>query len=97
MKKKKTFQLNGGRDDEVDPEEMLNGWFRMYDVNNDKKICKKELETIINNFGDGEKGTKEEIRKATKKILDTFDKDGDGKLNFEEFHTLMKDYAYDSE
>ena len=80
-------------EEEEDPEEKMKTCFRMFDVNRNGQICKKELEK--NFFGDGEDELMDEgIRDMVNKVMETFDADGDGVLNYEEFSKMMEDSVF---
>ena len=77
-------------EEKVDPEEKMKTWFRMFDVNRNGQICKKELENLNTFLGDGEiEPIDEETREMINKCMKEFDADGDGVLNYEEFSKLM--------
>ena len=84
-------------EEEEDPEVKMKTFFRMFDVNRNGQICKKELENLNTFLGDGEiEPIDEETREMINKCMETFDADGDGVLNYEEFSKLMEE-IYDSD
>ena len=84
--------------EEGDLEETIKTFFRMFDVNRNGQICKKELENLIKFFGDGhDMPITEEAREIINKCMKKFDADGDGVLNYEEFSKLMMEEIYDSD
>lgn len=58
--------------------------FKHVDDNDDGVITKKELQTMLKEAG--HKGSAKEVREVMKYA----DKDGDGKLDFEEFKEAVK-------
>jgi calmodulin len=62
---------------ESNPVEDLREAFKMFDRNGDDKICPKELRYVMTNLG--EKLTDDEVDE----MIQTADKDGDGKVNYE--------------
>ena len=84
--------------EEGDLEGTIKTFFRMFDVNRNGQICKKELENLIKFFGDGhDMPITEEAREIINKCMKKFDADGDGVLNYEEFSKLMMEEIYDSD
>ena len=68
-----------------DPE--LKMMFRMYDIDKSGFINASELKIMCEIMGDGYVITEEGIEEAMKEA----DKNGDGKISFEEFAKLMED------
>ena len=60
--------------------------FKIYDKNDDGFITCDEVKKLWLTFGDGENLSDAEVNELTKEA----DKDGDGKLNFEEFKELLR-------
>jgi len=68
---------------EADSEEEIKEAFRVFDVNNNGFITAKELRKVMTNLG--EKLTDDEVEEMIKEA----DKDGDGRVNYEEFAAMM--------
>ena len=58
--------------------------FKIFDKNNDGQITQDELKQLLNNIG--QKPSDSEIQD----MINEIDIDGDGKINFDNFITLMK-------
>ena len=70
--------------------------FRMVDVQLDGKLCKKDIAKLRFMFEDGDE-TSDETKDKVNSAIKTFDEDGDGLLNYEEFCKLMEDEYSDSD
>lgn len=72
-------------------EEVCRAAFHVFDVNGDGAICLKDLATLLKQFEDGEqRSTTADIAEVAE-ILNEADRNGDGKLEFDEFMLLMAD------
>ncbi|XP_063428905.1 calmodulin-beta-like [Mytilus trossulus] len=76
-------KMMGKKMENSDPVEDLREAFKIFDKNNDGKIDPNELKKVMVNIG--EKLTDEEANEMIKEA----DVDGDGKVNYEEFVTMM--------
>ncbi|CAC5377258.1 unnamed protein product [Mytilus coruscus] len=75
--------MMGKKMENSNPVEDLREAFKIFDKNNDGKIDPNELKKVMVNIG--EKLTDEEANEMIKEA----DVDGDGKVNYEEFVTMM--------
>ena len=69
--------------------------FRMFDVNGDRKISKRELVGLMKFFDEEHEESRDETKEVIKKVMKKFDEDGDGQLNYEEFCNLLADFESD--
>merc|ERR1712110_1316814 len=68
---------------DADSEEEIKEAFRVFDADNNGFITAKELRIVMANLG--EKLTNDEVEEMIKEA----DQDGDGRVNFEEFASMM--------
>ncbi|XP_015681445.1 calcium and integrin-binding family member 3-like [Protobothrops mucrosquamatus] len=62
--------------------------FRIYDFNDDRYICKSDLEKTVNKLTRREL-TPEEVSLVCHKVMDEADLDNDGKLSLEDFQHMI--------
>ena len=63
--------------------------FRIYDVDDDNFIDDEDLSKILKLMA-GENLTQEQLNKIIRKTIQEADRDGDGKLCFEEFKEVLQ-------
>jgi serine/threonine-protein phosphatase 2B regulatory subunit len=68
--------------------------FKLYDVNNDGFIDSDDLMYVLKLLV-GKNMDDVELLKIVQQTLKETDRDGDGKLNFEEFQDFLKDFDFD--
>jgi len=91
--------LSLAHDEQKDPKEVAKTLFKMFDTNSDGYITKKELreymELALGTSGENDEDITMEEELSMSWCLDltieAYDADNDGKLNFEEFSSLVED------
>jgi len=94
--------LSLAHDDQKDPKQVAKTLFKMFDTNSDGYITKKELreymELALGPSGENDEDiTMEEelgMSWCLDLIIEEYDADNDGKLNFEEFSGLVNDNTF---
>lgn len=82
---KKIGDESAADEDDKELENDLFGAFKVYDQDGDGFITCKEVESVLMQLG----FIKENASEDCKKMIDTYDMNSDGVLDFEEFKTMM--------
>jgi len=80
-----TIAVFGGR---LDKEKKFEFFFKVYDMDEDGLVGDGELFVVLRALVDGSLND-EQVESIVDQILHEYDKDGDSKLNFEEFKLML--------